>query len=275
MGHNSGHDPNPSKMSEIIAVSSRILLMLLAVYVLLAVGGNFLSLSMIFPRPPVKYELTPDYVQLTTPDGVKLAARHWPNPAAKYTVLYLHGNYEDLGSIGEYLPQFIAAGYAAFALDYRHYGHSGGTPTEANTNADAQLAYDYLRNTLQVPAERIIIFGYSLGSGPAVELALHQPAAGLVLQGAFVSTYRVMTRFPLFPGDKFVNIAKVPRLNLPVLVIHGTTDSTVPFWHGQALYEAITARKMKLFVEGGPHTGLSDYTGSRYWAELRKFSDSL
>lgn len=262
-------------MSEAMAVSSKILLMLLALYLLLAVAGHFYSLARIFPRPPVSYALTEDYIQLTAPDGVRIIARHWPNPTAKYTVLYLHGNYEDLGSIGEYIPQFITAGYAAFALDYRHYGFSGGVPTESTTNADVQMAYDYLRDNLHVPADHIIIFGYSMGSGPAVELALHRPATGLVLQGPYVSTYRVMTHFRIFPGDKFVNIDKVPQLKLPVLVIHGTADATIPFWHGEAVYAAITARKASLFVEGGPHTRLPEYTGPRYWTELKKFTESL
>ena len=252
-----------------------LLLLGAAGYALLAAGAHYLSLYLIFPRPPVTYVLSADYIQLTTPDGVRLAARHWPNPAAKYTALYLHGNYEDLGSIAEYLPGFIAEGHAVFAVDYRRYGRSEGTPTEANVCADVQLAYDYLRTTLGVPSDRILIFGYSLGAGPAVELALHRPAAGLVLQGAFVSTYRVQTLVPLFPGDKFVNLSKVPRLKLPVLVIHGTADATVPFWHGRKLYAAITARKSRLYVEGGPHTGLAEFTGPPYWEAMKRFTDSL
>lgn len=264
-----------TKMPELVLSLGRILLLLAAAYVLVALAAHFLSYAMIFPRPPVKYGLTSDYIQLTAPDGVRLAARHWPNPAAKHTLLYLHGNYEDLGGLAEYMPQFIAAGYAVFALDYRRYGHSEGRPTEANTCADAMLAYDHLRDKLGVPDDRIVIFGYSLGAGPGVELALHRPAAGLVMQGAFVSAYRVMTRIPLFPGDKFVNLAKVPRLKLPVLVIHGTADDTIPFWHGQKLHDAVTAPKAKLFVEGGPHSGLGDFAGPRYWDELRKFTDSL
>jgi fermentation-respiration switch protein FrsA (DUF1100 family) len=231
---------------------------------------------MIFPRPPLKYAPGPDYLTLNAPDGVKLAGRYWPNPGAKYTLLYLHGNYEDLGSLTEYMPGFVReGGYAAFAIDYRGYGLSGGRSTEASACADAQLAYDYLRQTLKVPADRIVLFGYSLGGGPAVELALHQPAAGLVLQGAFTSAYRVMTHVPIFPGDKFKNITKVPDLKLPVLVIHGTADNTVGFWHGETLYAAITARKAKLFIEGGGHAGLPDFAGPRYWEELRKFTDSL
>ncbi|MDI1249586.1 MAG: alpha/beta hydrolase [Lacunisphaera sp.] len=263
------------KMPDFILSLGRIVLLLAGAYVIIAFAAHFLSLAMIFPRPPVKYELTSDYVQLTASDGVKLAARHWPNPSAKYTLLYLHGNYEDLGSLADYMPQFLSAGYAAFALDYRRYGLSEGVPTEANTCADAILAYDYMRTTLGIPADRIIIFGYSLGAGPGVEVARQRPAAGLVMQGAFVSAYRVMTKIPVFPGDKFRNLAKLPGLKLPVMVIHGTADDTVPFWHGQKLYDAITAPKAKLFVEGGPHAGLGDFTGPRYAEELRKFTDSL
>jgi len=253
----------------------RILLLLLVVYAAGAVWAHFAAPGMIFPRPPVTYELTPDYVQLTTPDGVKLAARHWPNPSAKYTILYLHGNYEELGGVGEYMPPFVAAGFAMFSVDYHGYGRSGGTASEAALYADAQAAYDHLRTKLGVPADRIIIFGYSLGSGPAVELARHQPAAGLVLQGAFVSAYRVMTRIPLFPGDIFLNLEKVPDLKLPVFVVHGTADQVVPFWHGEKLYAAITARKSSLFVPGGAHTYLANFLGPRYWDELKKFADSL
>jgi abhydrolase domain-containing protein 17 len=262
-------------MPEIAYSIGRIALLLVAGYALVTLILPHVAERMLFPRPPIKYELTSDYVQLTAPDGVKLVARHWPNPGAKYTLLYLHGNYEDLGSIGEYMPGFLQAGYAVFALDYRQYGHSEGQPTEANTIADVNLAYDYLRTRLGVPAGQIVIFGYSLGGGPGVELALRQPVAGIVLQGAFVSVYRVMTRVPLFPGDLFRNLAKMPQLKVPVLVIHGTDDGTVPFWHGEALYEATTSRKMKLYIEGGRHSGLADAAGPRYWEVLKAFTDSL
>ena len=84
-----------------------------------------------------------------------------------------------------------------------------------------------------------------------------------------------MTGIPIFPGDKFVNLRKVPLLRLPVFFIHGTEDTTVPFWHGEALYAATTARKASLFVAGGQHGGLADFTGQRYWEEVKKFTDSL
>jgi abhydrolase domain-containing protein 17 len=263
------------KMADLLPSLARVLLLLTCVYGVCVVGAHYLSLEMIFPRPPVKYAMGPDYIELRTTDGVKLAARYWPNPGAKHTLLYLHGNYEDLGSLGEYIPGFLEAGYAVFAFDYRGYGRSGGKASEDNVYADTQLAYDHLRQKLGVPAERIVPFGYSLGGGPAVELALHNPVGGLVLQGAFVSAYRVMTRIPLFPADKFTNLSKLPRVGCPVMVIHGTADATVPFWHGKKLFESIPGRKAKLFVEGGPHAGLADFTGPRYAEELRRFTDSL
>ncbi len=262
-------------MSDLMLNLGRLLLILALVYGALAVGAHYLSLSMIFPRPPVKYEMGPDYFTLVAPDGTKLAARHWPNPRAKYTLLYLHGNYQDLGSLAEYMPSFVKQGYAVVAFDYRRYGHSEGTPTEANVYSDTELVYDYLRTKLGVPAERIVVYGYSLGGGPAVELARHQPPAGIVLQGTFVSAYRVMTRVPVFPGDKFANLGKMAELRCPVMVIHGTADATVSFWHAPKLYDAITARKTKLFIAGGEHGGLADFAGPVYWDELRKFTDSL
>lgn len=262
-------------MNEVAAMIGRILLGCAIAYGLLALGAHFLSLGMIFPRPPVKYAPGPGILELTAPDGVKIAARHWVHPGAKYTFLYLHGNYEDLGSLEEYVPAMTQHGFSVFAIDYRRYGLSGGVPTEANVANDAVLAFDYLRDHLGVPAERIVVFGYSLGSGPGTEVALRRPAAGLVIQGAFVSTYRVMTSIALFPGDKFKNLEKMPKLTQPVLVIHGTADETVPFWHGEALYAAIRTPKQKLFVEGGPHTRLADFTGPRYWEALRTFVDSL
>jgi len=179
------NDPDAFKWAEVIAVGKRIIIFLGLVYVLLAVGAHYWSLSMIFQRPPLRYELSADYVQMETPDGVKIVGRHWLCPGAKYTLLYLHGNFEDLGRVGEYVPQFLAQGYSVFAIDYRNYGHSEGKPTEQNTYADVQLAYEYLRNKLGLSADHIIIFGYSLGSGPAGRTRLASAGGGLGAAGRF------------------------------------------------------------------------------------------
>ncbi len=84
-----------------------------------------------------------------------------------------------------------------------------------------------------------------------------------------------MIEIPLFLGDKFNNLSKMAELRLPVFFIHGTDDTIVRFWHVEALLEATTARKAKFFVAGGQHGGLADLAGPLYWAELKKFTDSL
>ena len=84
-----------------------------------------------------------------------------------------------------------------------------------------------------------------------------------------------MIGVPLFPGDKFVNLSKVPQLRMPVFFVHGTDDTVVPLWHAEALYAATNVRKVSLFIPGGQHGGLADYAGPAYWDELKKFTDSL
>ncbi|HYC70559.1 MAG TPA: alpha/beta hydrolase [Opitutaceae bacterium] len=262
-------------MNDLFHMAWRLLAVFAVLYVIAAILGHFWSLRLIFPRPPPSYALGADHFQLTTPDGVKLAARHWANPAAKHTLLWFYGNGEDLGALEAYVTEWVRRGFAVMAVDYRGYGRSGGEPTEAAAYADAALALDWLKNEKGVPASRIVLMGYSLGSGPAVELATREKVAGLILIAPLVSAYRVMTNVPLLPGDKFVNVRKIPRIRCPVLILHGTVDRTVPFWHGKKLFELAPEPKRHLWVEGAGHGDLEDVAGERYWTAIRGFADSL
>lgn len=252
----------------------RIALVLVAVYAVAAIAAHFFSMAVLFPRPPASYALTSDLVRFTAADGTRVVCRYWPNPAAKFTLLWFHGNGEDLGAVSEYITSYRQAGFAILAMEYRGYGQSDGTPSEASTYADAKQAYEWLKQQ-GIPPGRIILFGYSLGGGPAVELAKYEPVAGLVLQSCFVSAYRVMTRVPLFPGDKFENLKKLPQVRCPVMIIHGTADEVVPFWNGEQLYAAAPGLKFRLFVEGGTHSGLAGQAGEPYWRALRDFASQL
>jgi abhydrolase domain-containing protein 17 len=262
-------------MTPVLLSLLRIVLALAVVYGILAILAHWISPRMIFARPAAGYQPGEEHVRLRSEDGLTLLAKHWSNPDARYTILYFHGNAEDLSSLDTYMHDFVKAGYSVFALEYRGYGHSEGVPEEAATYRDARVAYEYVRRKLGVPPERILIYGYSLGSGPAVETARTQPAAGLVIEGGFVSTYRVMTRFPVFPWDKFENLRKIPQVTCPVLVMHGTADQTVPFWHGEAMYAAVRSPKMKLWVEGGGHGALEEDAPELYWKALSDFTNSL
>ncbi len=245
---------------------------------LIAVGirlAHHVSLTMLFPRFPANYQLSEEYFHLTAHDGVKLAARYWPNPTAKYTVLFLHGNGEDLGTISEYLPLYHAAGFAVMGLDYRGYGHSGGRSTEFTAYDDAEHALAWLQAEHKTLAERVIVIGFSLGSGPGVEMGVRHQLAGLILIAPFASAYRVKTRWAIVPGDKFQNAKKAPRLRCPLLWVHGTEDRTVPLWHGNLIYTAAPEPKMKLVVDGGYHSNVIDVAGERYWDAVRQFTAQL
>lgn len=262
-------------MTDLFHMAWRLLAVFAVLYVIAAAVGHYLSLQLIFPRPPASYVMGADYFQLAAPDGVKLAARYWPNPAAEHTILWFYGNGEDIGALDVSVAEWVRRGFAVLAVDYRGYGRSGGVPTEAAAYADAQLALNWLKREKDLAPSRIILLGYSLGSGPAVELATREQVGGMILIAPLVSAYRVMTVVPLLPGDKFVNARKIARIRCPVLFLHGREDRTVPFWHGEKLFAAAPEPKHHLWVDGGGHGDLEDHAGERYWQAIREFVDSL
>jgi pimeloyl-ACP methyl ester carboxylesterase len=139
------------------------------------------------------------------PDGVALLAVHLPNPQAVYTVLFSHGNAEDIRDVAPLLNEIHESGFGVFAYDYRGYGTGDGVPTEENAYKDIDAAYAYLTGTLGVAPARIIAYGRSLGGGPAVDLASRKPLTGLILESTFVTAFRVRTHIPILPFDKFRN----------------------------------------------------------------------
>lgn len=211
-------------------------------------------------------------VKLTCSDGVAITAVHLGNPLASYTILHSHGNGEDMGDMRAIYELIRQAGFNVMAYDYHGYGTSAGRPSETAAYADIDAAYDYLTGTLGLPPDRIILLGRSIGSGPAVDLATRRPVAGLVVESGFVSAFRVATRVPVLPWDKFKNLAKIGNVPCPVLVIHGTDDWVIPAWHGRKLYDAAPGRKQCLWVQGAGHNDLPGVAGDRYAQSLREFA---
>lgn len=191
-------------------------------------------------------------------DSTKLTG--WIIPAATAGpdapwVLVSHGNYGNIGYGGR--PQFYAwfrdLGVNLFAYDYRGFGASDGVPSESGVYADAEAAYRYLTDSLQVPSSRIILFGHSLGTGVAIELARHEPAAGLIIEDAYTSVAdRGQEVFPVLPikliaRSRFASIEKVGELRIPKLFLHARNDRTIPIEHGRKVFAA--AAEPKQFVE--------------------------
>ena len=249
------------------------LLLIAAAAYLAAVALAFWGADRImFPAPPATYDADElALIRVRTDDGVDLAALRLENATARRTLIYSHGNGEDLGMIAPRLEALRDFGFDVVAYDYRGYGASGGRATADGVQRDLDAVYAYVRDTLRIPPERIVLYGYSVGSGPAVQLAAREPVAGLIVENGFVTAFRVVTRVPILPFDRFASGIAITQVRCPVLIIHATRDRVVPFSHGRKLFELAREPKRSLWVEGAGHGDIMEAAGERYWRELRWF----
>jgi abhydrolase domain-containing protein 17 len=219
------------------------------------------------PNPPI--------VLLPDDRNCCITLVHYPQPNAQYTILYSHGNAETLGDVYPHLQRLKNLGFNVVAYDYRGYGASLGTPSEANTYGDITAAYRYTRDILKVPADRIIVFGRSVGSGPSTYLASTQPIAGLILESAFISAFRVVVPFRLLPFDKYPNADRLAKITVPLLVIHGDRDQVIPYSHGQTLFQVAPGPKRWLTVPNADHNDVSAVGGPIYDQAIQDFAKNL
>jgi uncharacterized protein len=236
------------------------------------------------PAPPA-LGLAPERVEIPSGDGVTLVAWVIRAPAtdtAGRWLLICHGNAGNLSDAGrpEHYAGLRALGLNLLAFDYRGYGESGGSPSEAGVYRDAEAAYEYLRDTLGVPSERIVLFGHSLGSAVAVELATREPAAGLVLDGALMSVIaRAQEVYPYVPvrwiaRSRFASIEKIGRVEIPKLFLHARRDDVVPIAHGRRLYEAAPPPKTFVALAGG-HGDAFETDSAVYFGAIARFLAEL
>ncbi|MBE9229652.1 alpha/beta hydrolase [Phormidium sp. LEGE 05292] len=253
----------------------RVMRSIFFIYACVGLYAYFFSDRMIFLPQPSTYQDNNRILKLTTKDGVKISAVYLPNPQAKFTILYSHGNAEDLGDNFLILEELRNLGFSVFAYDYRGYGTSQGKPTEKAAYKDIDAAYDYLTQNLGVSPEKIILYGRSVGGGPSVDLGSRKPVGGLILENTFVSTFRVVTQITLFPFDKFNNIAKIKKVHSPVLVMYGKADKVIPFWHGEKLFAAANEPKRVLVIEAAGHNDFRDTASTEYDRALREFTQLI
>lgn len=182
-------------------------------------------------------------------------------------LLYLHGTFRNLFQNLHKIDSLRAAGYAVLAVDYRGWGESSLlTPSEATVMQDAEAAWAELK-ARQPNGKKRVIYGHSMGSGVAVDLAsrLNSPAdyGGLVLESAFTSFDDVahasgwLARLlKVFNQEQFDSLGKITHIHAPLLMIHGTRDRTIPLTLGRRLFEAANPPKLWLAIEGGQHSDL-------------------
>ena len=203
-------------------------------------------------------------LKLGTADGESLDGWFVPagtKRAARGLVVFLHGNAGSIAHRLDYLRMFHELGLATLIIDYRGYGQSSGRPSEQGTYLDADAAWLYATQTLGFPADRIVLFGESLGGGVAAQLAAKQRPAALVLASTFTSVPDMgADLYPLLPirllaHIRYDSLARLAEIACPLLVIHSRNDDIIPFAHGRRLFEAARPPKQFLEIEGGHNEG--------------------
>jgi fermentation-respiration switch protein FrsA (DUF1100 family) len=242
------------------------------VYLSLLLFAYFFADRMIFIKLPSSYTDTDNILKIETKDGKKISAVYLFNPEAEFTILYSHGNAEDIGNIRFSLDRLYRKGFSVFAYDYHGYGTSQGKAGEKTAYMDADAAYNYLVNNRKVSSDKIIVFGRSVGSGTATFLAEQYDVAGLIMESPFLSAFRVSTRIKIAPFDKFDNLKRISKITCPVLIIHGKEDRVVPFWHGKKLYQQANEPKLNLWLDGLGHND-DKMLLKTYWQAVDKFTE--
>lgn len=208
------------------------------------------------------------------PDGTKVQ---------KIILLHCHGNATDIGMMmGPYYDLTKQLGVEVVGVEYTGYGCSTGSPSTRNTYADIDAAYQYLTTDLEIPAKLIVVYGQSVGSGPAVSLASKRTVGGLILHSPMMSGIKVIDPDPksccrpscvFFCFDFFRNDQRIKRATSPVLIIHGQADEIVKCEHGQALFNNVPKqyRWPGYFPKMPGHNDIVERDALQYYAQVSSF----
>lgn len=211
-------------------------------------------------------------VMLKTSDGLGLLSWYRRAAPGRPTMVYFHGNAGNIESRGFKVRPYLESGLGLLLVGYRGYGGNPGKPSEEGLYRDGRAALAFLAAD-GVPADHWVLYGESLGTGIAVQLASERagesPVGALVLEAAYTSIAEVAGHhYPFVPAgllirDRFDSAAKIARVGAPVFVFHGERDRTIPIRFGKGLFEAAVEPKESLWLKGASHNDLYEYGASR------------
>jgi len=230
----------------------------------------FLQRSMLYPIPPVGRTAPvaaglPEAEEhvLTTADGEKVIVWHVPAKPGHPVVLLFPGNGDFLAGRVSRFKAVTSDGTGLVALSYRGYAGSSGTPSEQGLLQDAASAYAF--TAARYAADRIVVWGFSLGTGVAVAVASHDVIGKLILEAPYTSTVDVAASLlPIVPvsllmRDQFHSDRRIARVTVPLLIMHGENDSAIPIRFGERLFAMAHEPKQFVRFPGGGHENLDSF----------------
>jgi len=262
-----------------LVVYSGIIVFLVFVYV-----KYIESKAIYFPYKKIEYtpgslNLIFEDVYLRTEDGVEIHGWFIPYSKAEYTILFCHGNAGNISHRLEKISIFHNLGLNVFIFDYRGYGKSKGNPSEEGLYLDAGCAYRYLIEQRKINSKQVVLFGESLGTAVAIDLASFKEIGGIILEGSFSSGRDLAKKiYPFLPSiffsDRFNSLSKINKIDAPKLFIHSKNDEIVPVKYAKRLF--YYAREPKCFVEiEGDHNSAFIISRDRYISALDSFIKKL
>ena len=226
---------------------------------------------------PEDWHLDFEDVTFEAEDKTRLHGWFFPQKENAPVILFCHGNAGNICHRLENVKLLVDQGLQVFIFDYRGYGKSTGRPSERGIYRDGVAAYDFLISRKNKPADKIILFGRSLGAAVAIETALKREVRSIITESAFTST-RDMAKtmllfmpFSFFLPSHYNNLEKITRIEVPKLIIHGEEDEIVPFSMGQKLYEKARPKKHFYPIKNAGHNDTYVVGGKKYFDTLTAF----
>jgi uncharacterized protein len=224
-------------------------------------------------------KLNVDLKEISVPstEGITLKAWFYKNPQNKYTVLFFHGNAGELGNRIYKLNELKNLNLNYLIISWRGFSGNKGNPTEQGLYSDARSALEWLEKN-NISKNKIILYGESLGTGVAVEVAQNQKFAGIILESPYTSIVdAAKIYYPYLPvdlilKDKYLSLKKIKNIKSPILIMHGGADIIIPIAMGKKLFDEVQSKKYGYFPQFDRH--MMTYN-SELKLELQKFVKTL
>lgn len=207
-------------------------------------------------------------VEITTEDGLSLTSWYKPAAGERPTIVFFQGNGGNIDNRGFKVRPYLDAGFGMLLVGYRGYGNNPGKPSEQGLYSDGRANLEFLVGE-KVPPDRWVLYGESLGTGIAVQLAFERaaniPIGAVVLESPYTSLGdAAQFHYPFLPArllvrDRFRSVDKIAAIKSPLFIIHGENDNIIPIKQGRALFQAARLPKQSLWLEGAGHNNLHDF----------------